>query len=213
MAAHYEDASISIHKIKCGPYDNNAYILVSRDTNDSIVIDTPADPGALIRAAQATNVKAILITHNHSDHIQGFSEVTSAIASPVGIGEADAEALPRPPDILLRDDDEIAAGGVVLKAVSTPGHTPGSTCFVVGNHLFSGDTLFPGGPGRTGSPENLTQIIGSITTRLLVLGDDFVFYPGHGDDGDIKTARQEYEVFESREHPPGLSGDVLWTRD
>ena len=213
MALHYEDAGIRIHKIKCGPYDNNAYLLVSPDTNDSIIIDTPADPAELVRAAEATNVKAILITHNHLDHIQGFTEVTSAIASPVGIGAADAGALPRPPDLVLRDGDEITAGAVVLKAVSTPGHTPGSTCFVVGNRLFSGDTLFPGGPGRTRSPEDLSEIIDSIKQKLFVLGDDFVFYPGHGDDGDIKTARREYAVFESKDHAAGLSGDVLWTRD
>jgi len=71
MAAHYEDDEIKIHKLKCGPYDNNAYLLVSRESNESIIIDTPADPGELIRAASGTDVKAILITHNHSDHIQG----------------------------------------------------------------------------------------------------------------------------------------------
>ena len=213
MAAHYEDDQIRIHKLKCGPYDNNAYLLVSPESNESIIIDTPADPGELIRAASGTDVKAILITHNHSDHIQGFTEVTSAIASPVGIGGADAGALPKPPDRLLKDGDEITAGAIVLRALSTPGHTPGSTCFVVGNHLFSGDTLFPGGPGRSGSPEKLAQLIDSITTKLFVLGDDRVFYPGHGDDGDIKSARQEHSVFESKEHAADLSGDVLWMRD
>ncbi len=213
MAAHYEDDEIKIHKLKCGPYDNNAYLLVSPGTNESLIIDTPADPGELIRAASGTDVKAILITHNHSDHIQGFTEVTSAIGSPVGIGEADAGALPKPPDRLLRDGDEITAGTIVLRALSTPGHTPGSTCFVVGKHLFSGDTLFPGGPGRSGSPEKLAQIIDSITKTLFVLGNDLALYPGHGDDGDVKTSRQEYAVFESKTHAADLSGDVNWLKD
>ena len=213
MAAHYEDDQIKIHKLKCGPYDNNAYLLVSPGTNESIIIDTPADPGELIRAASGTDVKAILITHNHSDHIQGFTEVTSAIGSPVGIGEADAGALPKAPDLLLKDGDEITAGTIVLRALSTPGHTPGSTCFVVGKHLFSGDTLFPGGPGRSGSPEKLAQIIDSVTKTLFVLGDDLALYPGHGDDGDVKTSRQAYAVFESKTHAADLSGDVNWLKD
>ena len=75
MAPHYQDSSITIHKIKCGPYDNNAYLLVCPETNESIVIDTPKDPGPLISAAKETEVKAILITHNHFDHIEGFDKI------------------------------------------------------------------------------------------------------------------------------------------
>ena len=212
MALHYQDSSIKIQKVKCGPYDNNAYLLVCPETNESIIIDTPAEPGGLIAAARATDVKAILITHNHSDHIEGFAEVTSQIRAPVGIGEADSHALSRPPDFMLEDSQEVAAGTVTLKALSTPGHTPGSTCFVVGGHLFSGDTLFPGGPGRTRAPENLARIISSITGKLLVLGDDVTFYPGHGDDGDLKTAKVEHGVFASKDHPADLCGDVLWLK-
>ena len=210
MAPHYQDSDITIHKLKCGPYDNNAYILVCPQTNESILIDTPADPGKLIEAARATDVKAILITHNHFDHIEGFTEVTSAIQAPVGIGESDGHALPRPANFFLKDGDEIKAGTVSLKAMSTPGHTPGSTCLIVNRSLFTGDTLFPGGPGKTGSPENLQQIIESITSKLLVLGDDVTLYPGHGDDGNLKSAKEEYQVYASKDHPAGQFGDVLW---
>ena len=213
MAAHYEDKEINIYKVKCAPYDNNAYLLVCPKTNESIIIDTPADHCKLIRAVRDSDVKAILITHNHSDHIQGLTKVTSTIPSPVGIGEADAWALPKPPDRFLKDGDIITAGTIVLKALSTPGHTPGSTCFVVGKHLFSGDTLFPGGPGRSGSSQHLAQTIASITRKLFALGDVVVFHPGHGEDGDIKTAKEEYAVFESKDHPVDLSGDVIWLRD
>ena len=212
MVPHFQDSDIAVYKIKCGPYDNNAYVLVCPKTNESIIIDTPADPGELIQAAKTTTVKSILITHNHFDHIQGFPEVTSAIEAPVGIGEPDAEALPQAADFFLRDGDEIEAGSLKLKAISTPGHTPGSTCLAVGKHLFTGDTLFPGGPGKTGSPGNLNQIIETITGKLFVLGDDVTFYPGHGDDGELRTAKEEYEFFKSREHPPDLCGDVLWLK-
>ena len=210
MAPHYQDSGITIHKINCGPYDNNAYLLVCPQTNESILIDTPADPGELIEVARGTKVQSILITHNHGDHIAGFAEVTSAIGARVGIGEADAHALPKPPSFFLEDGDEIKAGTISLRAISTPGHTPGSTCLVVGDRLFSGDTLFPGGPGATRSPENLQQLLGSITTKLFVLDDGTEFYPGHGDDGDLKTSIEEHGVFASKEHPADLCGGVLW---
>ncbi|MCI0440606.1 MAG: MBL fold metallo-hydrolase [Chloroflexi bacterium] len=210
MPPHYQDSSVTVHKITCGPYGNNAYLVVCPRTNESILIDTPADPGKLIEAARQTNVKAILITHNHFDHIQGFEEVTSAIKAPVGIGEADAHALPRQPDLLLKDGDEIKAGTVTLKAISTPGHTPGSTCLSFGKVLFTGDTLFPGGPGKTRAPENLRQIIQSITSRLFPLGDDIGVFPGHGDDTTLKASKEEYAVFASKSHPADLCGDVLW---
>ena len=213
MTTHYADEEITIYKVKCAPYDNNAYLLVCPKTNESIIIDTPADHCELIRSAKDSDVKAILITHNHSDHIQGLTQVTSTIPCPVGIGEADAGALPKPPGRFLKDGDIVTAGTIVLQALSTPGHTPGSTCFVVGKHLFSGDTLFPGGPGRSASPQDLALTIDSITKKLFVLRDVVIFHPGHGEDGDIKTAKEEYAVFESKDHPANLYGDVLWLRD
>ena len=210
MAPRYQDADITIHKIKCGPYDNNAYLLVCPQTSESILIDTPADPGELIKVAKSTKVQSILITHNHADHLAGFAEVTSAIGAKVGIGEADAHALPNPPDFFLEDGDEVKAGTIALRAISTPGHTPGSTCLVIGDRLFTGDTLFPGGPGATRSPENLQQVIESITAKLFTLADGTEFYPGHGDDGDLKTSIEEHGVFASKEHPADLCGGVLW---
>jgi glyoxylase-like metal-dependent hydrolase (beta-lactamase superfamily II) len=97
-----------------------------------------------------------------------------------------------------------------IQALSTPGHTPGSTCFLVGNHLFSGDTLFPGGPGKSRSPQAFRQEIDSITSKLLVLPDETAVYPGHGDDTTIGNARAEYQLFASRPHPDDLHGDVSW---
>jgi glyoxylase-like metal-dependent hydrolase (beta-lactamase superfamily II) len=210
MTPQYQDDTITVHKIKCGPYDNNAYLLVCPSTNESILIDTPQAPGALIEAARKTDVKAILITHNHFDHIEGFDEVTSAIHAPVGIGADDAAALPQRPEMPLKDGDEIKAGTITLRAISTPGHTPGSTCFIVGTSLFTGDTLFPNGPGKTRSPQHLAQIIQSITGRLFTLSDDMHIFPGHGDDGVLGEEKKKYEVFASKKHPADLSGDVMW---
>ena len=213
MDPHYEDSSTTIHKLKCGPYDNNAYLVVCPETNESIIIDTPADPDQLIVAAKSTSVKAILITHNHFDHIQGLTEVIMAIAAPVGIGEADAQALPKAADFFLMDGKEVKAGTVSLKAISTPGHTPGSTCLVAGRHLFTGDTLFPGGPGKTRTPEDFNQTIKSITGKLFKLGDEITVYPGHGEDGDLNTSKEEYKIFASKDHRDELCGDILWMKD
>ena len=210
MTPHFQDDAITIHKLECGPYGNNAYLVVCPKTNESILIDTPAEPDELIKLAKTTDVKAILITHNHMDHLLGFDDVTAAIQAPVGIGTDDADALSRPADMLLNDGDVVSAGSVSLTAVFTPGHTPGSTCFHTDGHLFSGDTLFPGGPGKSGSPEKLKQLIESITTKLFTLGDDMNVFPGHGDDGNLQSSKEEYADFASREHPDDLYGDVLW---
>ena len=102
------------------------------------------------------------------------------------------------------------AGTITLKVIHTPGHTPGSVCYVVGKHLFSGDTLFPGGPGRSTSPEALQQTIESITEKLYALPDDTFLLPGHGQDSTLGISKEEYRAFAQRSHPADLSGDVLW---
>ncbi|MDE2686109.1 MAG: MBL fold metallo-hydrolase [Chloroflexota bacterium] len=207
----YQDDNIIIHKMECGPYANNMYLVVCPQTNESILIDTPADPEPMIELAKTTDVKAIIITHNHIDHLLGFDAVTSAIDAPVGISTEDADELPRPADRLIRDGDVISAGKVNLTAMLTPGHTAGSACFYTPGHLFAGDTLFPGGPGKTWSPESFQEIIESITTKLFKLDDDDTVFPGHGgDETDVKTAKAEYADFASREHPDDIFGDVLW---
>ena len=210
MSAHYRDDRITVHKLTSGPLYNNAYVLICPETNESVVIDAPADPGALIAVAGSTTVRSILITHSHWDHIDGLGEVAPALGAPVGIGEADAPDLPTPPDFLLRHGETVEAGTLTLKLMSTPGHTPGSICISFGDLLFTGDTLFPGGPGRTGTPSDLAQLLNSISGQLLPMDDAITFYPGHGDDGALKTAKEEYAVFASRTHPADLCGDVAW---
>ena len=210
MPVHFE-GEIRINKINMGPYDNNGYILVCPETNEGIIIDTPAEPEKLLNEIGDGEIGHILITHNHQDHLLGFEEITSSVGALVGIGANDASALPRPPEVDLKDGDVIKFGNREMQVLATPGHTDGAVCLLVGKHLFSGDTLFPGGPGKTRSPEALQQIIGSITNKLLVLSDDTAVYPGHGLDTSIGDARREYQAFASRQHPSSLSGDVTWS--
>ena len=210
MPVHFEDAAVRIHKVVASSYANNAYVIVSKATGESVVIDTPADATKVIDEARGTAVKAILITHNHFDHLEGFEAIKAGLGAPTASHQADAEKLPSAPDFTLADGDVVAVGDLSVRAIHTPGHTPGSTCLLVGAHLFSGDTLFPGGPGRSGSSEALAEIIGSITGRLFNLPDDTAVYPGHGDDTTIGQAKREYAEFASREHPADLHGDVQW---
>ena len=210
MSLHYKDEEIIIYKTVCGPYDNNAYLVVNPRSNESVIIDAPANPERLIQIAEQTNVKTILITHNHGDHIQGLTEITTMFDVKVGIGVGDHHTVKSDLKFTINHGDEINIGSLVLMALWTPGHTPGSTCFLVGKHLFSGDTLFPGGPGRSDSPEKLGQLLDSINTKLLVLDTQTIFYPGHGEDGDLQTSVQEYDVFNSKQRPYGLCGDVRW---
>lgn len=209
MPVHY-DGEIKINKINMGPYNNNGYIVVCPETNEGVIIDTPAEPEKLLNELGDVQIKAILITHRHQDHLLGFQEITSAVPAPVGVGVNDAEGLPRPPEILLEDGSVVRFGHQEIQVLSTPGHTDGAVCLLIGNHLFSGDTLFPGGPGKSRSPEAFKQEINSITGKLLVLPDDTAVYPGHGDDTSIGKARQEYQVFASKSHPDDIHGDVSW---
>ncbi len=209
MPLHY-DGEIQITKINMGPYNNNGYIVACAETKEAVIIDTPAEPEKLLNELGDVQVKAILITHGHQDHLLGFEEITGQVDAPVGVGEADVELLPSPPGIILMDGATMKLGNQTIQFLSTPGHTSGSTCLLIGKHLFSGDTLFPGGPGKSRSPEALKQEIDSITRKLLVLPDDTAVYPGHGDDTTIGQARQEYQVFASKQHPDDLCGDVAW---
>ena len=206
----FSDGDVRVYKTSCGPFDNNAYLLVCTRTGESIIIDAPAEPAQVLEEASGTNVRAILITHNHGDHLAGLTEMVEATGAVVHAHAADADRLPVPAGRLVEDGDAVAAGSLEVKAIHTPGHTPGSMCYVLGNHLFSGDTLFPGGPGRSRTPDDLRQIIDNITGKLFTLPDDTLLLPGHGADGVLGVSKEEYREFAGRSHPPDLCGDVLW---
>jgi len=210
MAILAKDDDIQIEKLELGPYGTNAYIVVCQKTRDSVLIDTPAEASAIMDRLHGTNPRYILLTHNHMDHLGALSELHSGLKVPLAIHASDSGNLPSPSEILLNDGDKISFGNIKLEVLHTPGHTPGSLCFKYERYLISGDTIFPGGPGKTGSPDAFKQIIKSITEKILVLPDDTQIYPGHGDTTVLKKTKDEFATFSSRPHSPNLCGDVLW---
>ena len=201
---------IQIDRLELGPFGTNSYILICQETNESVVVDAPGEAGMVVERLKKTQPKYILMTHDHFDHIGGLVELRSALEVPVAAHLADANDLPLEPDLLLNDGDEILIGANKLRVLHTPGHTPGSLCFFTDKYLVAGDTLFPGGPGKTQSPDDFRQIIESITEKLFELPEDTRVYPGHGEPTTIREAKQQYEIFSTRPHDPKLHGDVEW---
>ena len=210
MAVIVKDDDIQIERLELGPFGTNAYIVICQKTRHSVLIDTPAGASKIIDRLHGTNPRYILLTHNHMDHLGALAELRSRLKVPLAIHALDAGNLPLPPEILLNDGDTISVEKLKLEVLHTPGHTPGGLCFKVGRYLISGDTIFPGGPGRTGSPDAFRQIIKSITEKIFVLPDDTQIYPGHGDATVLKKEKDEFAVFASCPHSPNLCGDVFW---
>jgi len=210
MVVVAKDNNVQIERLALSPWGTNAYIIVCLQTADSVLIDAPADASTIVKRLQGTNPRYILLTHSHFDHIGALAELRSELTVPLAVHTADSTRLPSSPEMQLNDGDVVSFGKVRLEVLHTPGHTPGSLCFKIGKYLISGDTIFPGGPGKTRSPADLRQIIKSITDKILVLTDDTAIYPGHGDSTILKKERDEFAVFTSRPHDPNLCGDVLW---
>ena len=210
MASVVKDDNLQIERLQLGPFGTNAYVLTCQQTKDSVVVDAPAEASKIIERLKGTNPRYILLTHNHMDHIGALSELRSKLKIPLAAHVADAGVLSPPPEIQLNDGDTVSFGNIKLEVWHTPGHTPGSLCFKIGKYLLSGDTIFPGGPGKTSSPANFQQIIKSITSKIFSLDDDTQVYPGHGDATVLKKEKEEFAVFSSRPHNATLCGDVLW---
>ena len=205
------DDRIRIEKLELGPFGTNAYFLTCRQTSASVLVDAPGEAGKIMSQLKGTDPKYILMTHNHMDHTGALVEVKSALNVPIAAHRDDAGNLPMQPDLLLNDGDVLSCGDIQLTVLHTPGHTPGSLCFLTGNYLIAGDTLFTDGPGKTGSPADFRQIVESLTNKIFVLPEDTRIYSGHGDSTVLKKEKQAFEAFSARDHDPNLCGDVLWS--
>jgi hydroxyacylglutathione hydrolase len=210
MTTVHKNSSIRIDRLELGQYQTNSYLLTCLETGACMVIDAPGEVEKVMKALEGIHPQYILMTHDHLDHIGGLRELASLLSVPVATHAADARGLPTPVDILLQDGDRVSFGALNLEVLHTPGHTPGSLCFLTGQFLIAGDTLFPGGPGHTRSPGDFRQILESITRKLLPLPGDTLVYPGHGEATILEREEQAIRRFSARPYAPDLCGDVLW---
>ena len=184
---HYEDEQVEIHKVVVGPLDNNVFVVRCRVSGDALLVDAANEHERLLELCRRLGVRKVVETHGHWDHIQAVPELRDA-GYEVAVRVEDAAMLPSY-DLLLEDDDLLEVGRLRLRTIHTPGHTPGSMCFLIEGSpvLLSGDTLFPGGPGNTAADlGDFPTIIDSIERRIFVsLPPGTIVMPGHGPDTTI----------------------------
>jgi glyoxylase-like metal-dependent hydrolase (beta-lactamase superfamily II) len=190
---------IEVHQVVVGPMDNNVYVVRCTESGDAVLLDAANEHDRLLELCRALGVRRVLETHGHWDHIQAVPALRDA-GYDVAVTAEDAAMLPSY-DSTIDDEDVIEVGRLRLHAHHTPGHTPGSVCFTVEGTplLFSGDTLFPGGPGNTSfEGGDFPTIMRSLEQRLFTLPDDTVVLPGHGDHTTIGTERPHLGTWAER---------------
>ena len=198
--------ALTIAKVAVGPMSNNAYLLRCRSTGEGLLIDAANEAERLREFVrlEGSPVSAIVTTHQHSDHWQALEEVAEDAGAAVFAGAEDADALPVAVDQRLHHGDTLTVGDVTLEIIGLRGHTPGSVAVLYRDphgigHLFTGDSLFPGGVGGTKSPENFTSLLNDVEERIFdVLDDSTWFYPGHGDDSTLGAERGQLGAWRER---------------
>jgi glyoxylase-like metal-dependent hydrolase (beta-lactamase superfamily II) len=191
---------VEVRKLSVGPMDNNVYLLRDLASGRGLLIDAANDAERLLAEVGDVPLDAIITTHGHGDHWQALDALADATGAPVWLHPGDAGMVPRAADRDASDGAEVAFGDACVRLLHTPGHTAGSTCVLLGGtHLFSGDTLFPGGPGNTfGNARAFATIMRSLDERLFTLPDETWVYPGHGDDTTLGRERAHVEEWRAR---------------
>jgi glyoxylase-like metal-dependent hydrolase (beta-lactamase superfamily II) len=196
---HWQDERAEIHKVVVGPYENNVFVLRCTETGEAVLIDAANEHELLLDLCRTLGVRRVLETHGHWDHIQAVPAVRDA-GYRVAVTAEDAAMLPSYDDV-LEDESIVEVGRLRLRTILTPGHTPGSMCFQLEGSpvLFSGDTLFPGGPGNTEKdPDRFAQIIEQIDRKLFTLPPDTIVLPGHGLDTTVERERPHLDAWVER---------------
>jgi glyoxylase-like metal-dependent hydrolase (beta-lactamase superfamily II) len=196
-----ELAGLTITKVATNPFDNNCYLLRAPG-GETLLVDAAGDADRLLEALGDGTLVGVVETHGHWDHQQALVEVVERTGAPVLATAADAPDLPVAPARLLEDCDVVEVGSARLTAITLVGHTPGSVALFYaedGGHLFSGDSLFPGGPGRTTEPSEFTSLMDDLEHKVFgALPDSTWLYPGHGADSTLGAERPSLPEWRAR---------------
>jgi glyoxylase-like metal-dependent hydrolase (beta-lactamase superfamily II) len=199
-----ELSDLMITKASVGPMDNNAYLLKCRTTDDLLLIDAAADEGVLLGLLNGQPLSTVVTTHRHRDHWGALAAVVAATSATTVAGADDVDGIPVTTDRAVRDGDVVSVGDVDLEVISLVGHTPGSVALLYDDptgppHLWTGDSLFPGGPGRTIRPEEFASLMNDLQAKVFGrLPDETWVYPGHGDDTTLGTERPHLAEWRAR---------------
>ncbi|KAA1420010.1 MBL fold metallo-hydrolase [Mumia zhuanghuii] len=200
----HELADLIITKVAVGPMSNNAYVLRCRHTDEQVLVDAANDAETLIEVIGDAGLAAVVTTHGHGDHWQALAAVVEATGARTLAGADDAEAIGAPVDTALVGGDEVAVGRSRLEVIHLVGHTPGSIALLYDDpegmpHLFTGDSLFPGGVGKTWSHDDFASLIDDVESKIFDrLPDETWFYPGHGDDSTLGAERPHLAEWRAR---------------
>ncbi|MEO3792063.1 MBL fold metallo-hydrolase [Nonomuraea sp. B10E15] len=197
--------ALTISKLAVGPYDNNAYLLRCTETGEGLLIDAAADSDRLLALIADQPIRAVITTHQHPDHWQALEQVIRVTGAQAIAHPLDAPELPVPVNRTVEHGDTITAGALSLEVIHLRGHTPGSIALLydggeAGHHLFTGDSLFPGGVGNTRKdPERFTQLYNDVVERVFDrLPDETWVYPGHGKDTTLGAERPALPEWKAR---------------
>lgn len=197
--------ALTIRKMSVSEMHNNVYLLTCTSSGEQLLVDAADDPRRIhVLLREGTGRLGHLVTtHRHWDHVRALAAVAADTGARTYAGADDADALPVAPDVRLSHGDRIAVGDITLDVIHLRGHTPGSVALAYKDpaghaHLFTGDSLFPGGPGRTTNPEDFTALMNDLEERVFTYPDETHFYPGHGNDSTLGAERPHLEEWRAR---------------
>ena len=196
--------ALTVTKVSVGPMDNNAYLLECKSSGELLMVDAANDVSTLLALVGERPLSKVVTTHRHRDHWQALGAVVEATGARTLAGEPDAPAIPVPTDEVLRGGDRVTLGDVSLEVIHLVGHTPGSVALLYDDpsghpHLFTGDSLFPGGPGRTTNATDFETLMDDIERKVFDrLPDETWFYPGHGADSTLRAERPALPEWRAR---------------
>ncbi|MFL6134348.1 MAG: MBL fold metallo-hydrolase [Nocardioidaceae bacterium] len=199
-----ELANLTITKFSVSEMDNNVYLLRCQRTDEQVLIDAADDAPHILQVVGGDGLRRVITTHQHWDHHRALPEVVAATGAETVAGTADADELPVRVERRVSDRDVVEVGDCRLEVIHLVGHTPGSIALLYDDpegtpHLFTGDSLFPGGPGRTTDPTSFTSLMDDLESKVFDrLPDETWFYPGHGDDSDLGRERPHLKEWRTR---------------